>query len=72
MRRYSQTVNKVVGIVKNIGLIIITELAAGILSDVVVTFGVNENVSGLFQLMSGTLAVAWITFFVLANIKNEH
>lgn len=69
MRRYSQTVNKVVGIVKNIGLIIITGLAAGVLSDVVVTLGINDGTPGLFQLMAGTLAVAWITLFALANAE---
>ena len=69
MRRYSQTVNKVVGIVKNLGLIILTGLAAGVLSDVVVTLGINDGTPGLFQLMAGTLAVAWITLFALANAE---
>lgn len=61
--------NKVVGIVKNIGLIIVTGLAAGVLTDVLVTFGINDKAPGLFQLMAGTLAIAWITLFALANAK---
>ncbi len=61
--------NKVVGIVKNIGLIIVTGLAAGVLTDVLVTFGINDKAPGLFQLMAGTLAIAWITLFALANAE---
>ena len=61
--------NKVVGIVKNIGLVIVTGLAAGVLTDVLVTFGINDKNPGLFQLMAGTLAIAWIVLFVLANAE---
>lgn len=57
-------------IVKNIGLITMTILAVGILIAVLVTFGLSD-VPGLFQLATGTLATAWITLFVIANIKED-
>lgn len=57
-------------IVKNIGLITMTILAAAILIAVLVTFGVSET-PGLFQLATGTLATAWITLFAMANIKED-
>ena len=61
-------VNKIVKNVKNIGLVIITGLAAGILMIVIGTFGLSD-VPGLFQLAAGTLSAAWITLFALANWK---
>lgn len=59
---------KYVKIVENIGLMIVTGLAAGVLMVVIGTFGVSD-VPGLFQLAAGTLSVAWITLFALANAE---
>lgn len=61
-------VNKIVKIVKNIGLITMTILAAEILIVVLVTFGLS-SVPGLFQLQAGTLAAGWLTLFALANME---
>lgn len=63
-------VNKIVKIVKNIGLITMTILAAEILIVVLVTFGLS-SVPGLFQLQAGTLAAGWLTLFALANIPEN-
>lgn len=61
---------KHVKIVENIGLMVVTGLAAGVLMVVIGTFGISD-VPGLFQLAAGTLSVAWITLFVLANWKES-
>lgn len=63
-------VKKIVKNVENIGLITMTILAAAILIEVLVTFGVSET-PGLFQLATGTLATVWITLFTMANIKED-
>lgn len=61
---------KYVKIVENIGLMATTGLAAGVLMVVIGTFGLSD-VPGIFQLAAGTLSVAWITMFLLANWKEE-
>ena len=70
MMRGETMVKKIVKNAENIGLITMTILAAAILIAVLVTFGLSD-VPGLFQLATGTLATAWITLFVTANIKED-
>lgn len=55
---------------KNFGLITITCLAAWILLKVLGTIGL-PGTNGILLLEAGTLAIAWITLFTLANIKED-
>lgn len=53
---------------KNIGLMIITGLAIGILGGVLVTFGLSR-IPGLVQAAAGAVSLEWLAIFGVANAK---